>query len=131
MLARIILHTALLAATFATLVRAEPIAPNRSEPPDCDYSKFPLHRSVKLRGVLSFVRYGGGRSANAPKWTTAYELFLEPTTCSFEVHAPNAVKLQHYDGYVVDITGTITEGGAAAFYTLTTKSIRRVRHYDG
>ena len=86
---------------------------------------------MKLRGVLSFVRYGGGRSANAPKWTTAYELFLEPTTCSFEVHAPKAVKLQLYDGYVVDITGTITEGGAAAFYTLTVKSIHRVRHYAG
>jgi hypothetical protein len=46
------------------------------------------------------------------------------------VHALKAVKLQH-DGYVVDITGTITEGGAAAFYTFTAKSIRRIRHYDG
>ena len=131
MLARILLQMALLAVAFATAVRAEPIAPNRREPPDCDYSKFPLHHPVTLRGVLSFVRYGGGRSANAPKWTTAYVLSLEPTTCSFEVHALKAVKLQQYDGYVVDIIGTITQGGAAAFYTLTTTSIRRVRHYDG
>ena len=130
MLARIVL-TAVLAVAVASVVRAEPVGPNRREPPNCDYSKFPLHRSVKLRGVLSLHRYGGGRSANAPKWTTAYVLMLEPTTCEFEVHAAKGVSLAHYDGYFVDITGTITEGGAAAFYTLAARSIRRVRHYDG
>lgn len=128
---RRILHYSLATVAFASTARAEPIAPNRSEPPACDYSRFVLNKSVKLRGVLSFVRYGGGRSANAPKWTTAYVLTLEPTTCEFEVHAPHAVRLSHYDGYVVDITGTITEGGTAAFYTLAAHSIRRVRHYEG
>ena len=131
MLIRIILHTTLLAVASTGALRAEPVAPNRSEPPDCNYSRFPLHRSVKLRGVLSLHRYGGGRSANAPKWTTAYVLMLEPTTCEFEVHAAKRISLADYDGYVVVITGTITEGGAAAFYTLTAKSIRRIRHYDG
>ena len=58
-------------------------------------------------------------------------LMMEPTTCEFEVHAAKRVSLADCDGYVVDITGTITEGGAAAFYTLTAKSIRRIRHYDG
>ena len=131
MLVRILLHTTLLAVASTGAMRAEPVTPNRSEPPDCNYSKFPLHRSVKLRGVLSLHRYGGGRSANAPKWATAYVLMLEPTTCEFEVHAAKGVGLAHYDGYVVDITGTITEGGAAGFYTLTARSIHRVRHYDG
>jgi hypothetical protein len=110
---------------------AEPVGPNRSEPPDCNYSKFPLRHSVTLRGVLSLHRYGGGRSANAPKWTTTYVLMLEPTSCQFEVHAAKGVSLVRYDGYVVDITGTITEGGAAAFYTLAARSIHRVRQYDG
>ena len=131
MLSRILLHSLVVAVAFAGAMRAEPVAPNRSEPADCDYSKFALHRSVKLRGVLSFVRYGGGRSANAPKWTTAYVLFLEPATCSFEVHAPKSIKLAQYDGYVVDITGTIRDGGAAAFYTFTARSIHPVRRYKG
>jgi hypothetical protein len=131
MLTRILLHSALLAVVFACVARAEPIAPNRSEPPDCDYSKFPVQRSVTLRGVVSFVRYGGGRSANAPKWTTAYVLMLLPTTCEFEMQAPKNLHLADYDGYVVDVRGTITRGGAAAFYTLTPRSIHRVKHYDG
>jgi hypothetical protein len=131
MLVRILFHTTLFAVASTGAMRAEPVAPNRSEPPDCNYSKFPLNRSVKLRGVLSLRRYGGGRSANAAKWTTAYVLMLEPTTCEFEVHAAKGVSLAHYDGYVVDITGTITEGGAAAFYTLAARSIHRVRRYDG
>src|SRR6476646_7858333 len=123
-----LLLSALLAIAFVGAVRAEPVGPNRREPPDCDYSKFPLHRPIKLRGVLSFVRYGGGRSVNAPKWTTAYVLRLEPTTCQFEMRPPKGVSLAQYDGYIVDINGTITEGGAAAFYTLSARSIRRVRH---
>jgi hypothetical protein len=131
MLARILLYTALLALASVSVVRAEPVAPNRREPPDCDYGKFPLQRSVKLRGVVSFVRYGGGRSANAPKWTTAYVLMLLPTTCEFEMHAPKDIHLADYDGYVVAVRGTITQGGAAAFYTLTPRSIHRVKHYEG
>ena len=131
MLKRILPLTAMAALAFVGGVRSEPVGPNRSEPPDCNYSQFPLDRLVKLRGVLSFVRYGGGRSANAPKWTTAYVLMLEPTTCEFEVHAPKGFRLARYDGYIVDITGTITEGGAAAFYTLNASSIRRLRHYEG
>src|SRR4029077_18984758 len=131
MLARIVILTALLAVGFASAVRAEPIDPIRSEPPDCDYSRFPLHHSMKLRGVLSLRQYGGGSSANAPKWTTAYVLSLDPTTCEFEVYAPKGVRLAHYDGFVVDITGTIRKGGAVAFYTLTASSIHRLRRYDG
>jgi hypothetical protein len=131
MLARTLPLTLLGAVSFTGAIRSEPVGPNRSEPPACNYSHFPLHRSVKLRGVLSFVRYGGGRSANAPKWTTAYVLMLEPTTCEFEVHAPKDVNLAQYDGYIVDITGTITEGGVAAFYTLAAHSVRRIRHYEG
>jgi hypothetical protein len=131
MLARIFFHTALLAMAAASVVRAEPVAPNRRESPDCDYSKFSLQRSVKLRGVVSFVRYGGGRSANAPKWTTAYVLMLLPTTCEFEMHAPKGIRLADYDGYVVDVTGSITQGGAAAFYTLTARFIHRLKRYEG
>lgn len=131
MLARVPFHSALIAITFASAVHRESFGPNRREPPECDYNKFSLHRSVNLRGVLSLHRYGGGRSANAPNWTTAYVLMLEPTTCEFEVHAQKGVRLAQYKGYIVDITGTITRGGAAAFYTLTAKSIRRVRHHDG
>jgi hypothetical protein len=131
MLTRILLHSLVVAVALASPVRAEPVGPNRSEPPNCDYSKFALHRSVKLRGVLSLVRSGGGRSPNAPKWTTAYVFFLEPTTCNFEVHAPKTLNLAQYAGYVVDITGTISDGGAAAFYTLTARSIHRVRRYEG
>jgi hypothetical protein len=93
MLARVLLHTTFLALTFTGALRAEPVAPNRSEPADCNYSKFPLHRSGKLRGVLSLHRYGGGRSANAPKWTTAYVIMLESTMCEFEVLLPRSATI--------------------------------------
>ena len=130
MLVRILPVTTLLALAFASALRAEPVAPNRSEPPNCDYSRFPLDRPVKLRGVISLVRYGGGQSANLPKWTVAHVLELTPTTCTFEVHAPKGVWLSRYSGYVVDISGTITRGGVAAFYTLTATAIHRVRRND-
>lgn len=120
---------------LALLVGAVPLARSETvrgpEPPPCDYSAYPLHRVVKLRGVLQLVRYGGGRSANAPKWTTAHTLSILGKTCDFEVHAPLKAALGSYDGYVVDVTGTITQGGAAAFYTLSAQRIDRVRPYRG
>src|ERR1051325_12073338 len=79
------------------------------EPPPCDYSAYPMHRTVKLRGLLQLVTYGGGRSANAPKWTTAHTLSIDGTTCDFEVHAPPRFALASYDGYIVEITGAVTQ----------------------
>src|SRR2546422_10098543 len=94
------------------------------ELPNCDYSKFVVGRPTKIRGVLTFARYGGCRSANAQKWTTAYLLMLPHTTCDFEVRAPKSINLSQYDGYVVEATGVVKEGGAASFYTLTVSSLR-------
>lgn len=125
------MFTRVLALTVALALNAMAETPSGPEPPPCDYSAYPLHRTVKLRGLLQLATYAGGRSANAPKWTTAHTLTIGTSTCSFEVHAPHRIALATYDGYIVDITGTITEGGAASFYTLTAQQIRRVRRYDG
>jgi hypothetical protein len=112
----------------AATLRGETVA--GPEPPPCNYDAFPLNRPVTLRGVLAFTHYGGGRSANAPKWTTAYVLFSLRGTCSFEVRAPKTIDLAQYDGYVVDIRGTLKENGVADFYTLTANRIHRLRRYD-
>jgi hypothetical protein len=116
-----------IAVVAATSAQAETVS--GPEPPPCNYSAYRLNRVVKLRGLLQLATYGGGRSANAPKWTTAHTLSILGTTCDFEVHAPRNIALPSYDGYVVDITGTITQGGAASFYTLTAQKIRRVRRF--
>jgi hypothetical protein len=113
--------------TAATL-RAETVA--GPEPPPCNYAAFPRNHPVTIRGVLSFTRYGGGRSANAPKWTTAYILFSLSGTCSFEVRAPKGIDLAKYDGYVVDIQGTIKDNGVADLYALAVDRIHRLRRYD-
>jgi len=123
---RMILLAGFLAA--ATL-RAETVA--GPEPPPCNYAAFPRKHPVTVRGVLSFTRYGGGRSANAPKWRTAYTLFSLRGTCSFEIRAPKSIDLTKYDGYVVDIQGTIKDNGIADLYALTVDRIRRLRRYDG
>lgn len=56
---------------------------------------------------------------------------LRPTTCDFEVHAPKSISLAQYDGYIVDIIGTVKEGGAASSYTLTVHTLHPIRRYDG
>ena len=110
---------------------AERIVVTGSWSPGCDYSRYMGH-VITIRGALQLATYGGSRSANAPKWTTAYVLSALPhMKCSFEVHAPRSTRLASFDGYVVDITGKVTEGGRAAFYTLTAQKIRRLRHYHG
>jgi hypothetical protein len=114
--------------TAATL-HAETVA--GPEPPPCNYAAFPRNHPVTVRGVLSFTRYGRGRSANAPKWTTAYILFSLHGSCSFEVRAPKSIDLDKYDGYVVDIQGTVKDNGVADLYALTVDRIRRLRRYDG
>ncbi|HSH40256.1 MAG TPA: hypothetical protein VK993_15900 [Chthoniobacterales bacterium] len=101
------------------------------EPLPCDYASYPLERRVKLRGVLQLATYGGGRSANAPKWTTAHTLSVLGSTCQFDVRAPAPVRLRDYEGYVVDMTGVVTKGGAASFYTLAAQQIHRVRRHHG
>ncbi|MEY2571885.1 MAG: hypothetical protein QOJ87_98 [Verrucomicrobiota bacterium] len=109
----------------------EKIVVTGSYSPDCDYSKYMGHL-VTIRGALQLATYGGGASPNVPKWTTAYVLSTLPhMKCGFEVHPPRSIRLASFDGYVVEITGKVTEGGRAAFYTLTAQKIRRVRHYDG
>ena len=113
----------------ATTLRAETVA--GPEPPPCDYAAFPRNHPVTVRGVLSLTRYGGGRSANAPKWTTAYILFSLHGTCSFEVRAPKSIDLAKYDGCIVDIQGTIKDDGVADLYALTVDHIHRLRRYDG
>jgi hypothetical protein len=110
---------------------AERIWVTGSYSPDCDYSRYMGH-VVTIRGALQRTTYGGGASANVPKWTTAYELSTLPhMKCNFEVHAPRSIRLASFDGYVVEITGRVTDGGRAAFYTLAAQKIRRLRHYDG
>ena len=123
---RVILFASFIAA--ATL-RAETVA--GPEPPPCNYAAFPRNHPVTVRGVLSFTRYGGGRSANAPKWTTAYLLFSLHGTCSFEVRAPKSIDFSKYDGYIVDIRGTVKDDGVADLYALTVDRIRRLQRYDG
>jgi hypothetical protein len=120
---------ALAGVLAASTVRGETVA--GPEPPPCNYAAFPRNHPVTVRGVLSFTRYGGGRSVNAPKWTTAYLLFSLHGTCSFEVRAPKSIDLAKYDGYVVDIRGTIQDNGVADLYALTVDRIRRLRGYDG
>jgi hypothetical protein len=129
-LVRCMLRVVILFAFLAgATLRAETVA--GPEPPPCNYAAFPRNHAVTVRGVLSFTRYGGGRSANAPKWTTAYILFSLHGTCSFEVRAPKSIDLAKYDGYVVDVQGTIKDNGVADLYALTVDRIRRLRHYDG
>ena len=127
MFTRILALTLVLGAV--STARAETV--RGPEPPPCDYSRYPLQRVVKLRGLLQLARYRGGQSANAPKWTAAHTLTVLDKTCDFEVRAPASLRLRRHEGYVVDVTGTITRGGVASFYTLTAQQIRRVRRYDG
>jgi hypothetical protein len=113
-------------------VRGEKIIVHGSYSPDCDYSKYVVGHVVTIRGALQLATYGGGTSANVPKWTTAYVLSTLPhMKCRFEVHASRSIPLPRFDGYVVEITGKVTEGGRAAFYTLTAQKLRRLRYYDG
>jgi hypothetical protein len=93
---------------------AEKIVVTGSWSPDCDYSRYIRH-VVTIRGALQLATYGGGRSANAPKWTTAYVLSTLPhMKCGFEVHAPHSTRLASFDGYVVEVTGKVALGGRAA-----------------
>ena len=124
------LRTVILLAFFASAtIHAETV--DGPEPPPCNYAAFPRSHLVTVRGVLSFTRYGGGRSANAPKWTRAYILFPLRGTCSFEVRAPKTIDLAKYDGYIVDIRGTVKDNGVADLYALAVDHIRRLQRYDG
>ena len=115
---------------LVTSLCAEKIRVHGSYTPGCDYSQFVTGHAVTIRGLLQLATYGGGASPNAPRWTTAYVLSkLSHMHCDFEVHAPRGIRLASFDGYVVDITGKVTEGGRAAFYTLTAQRIRRLHHY--
>src|ERR1041385_7676475 len=115
---------------LVTSVYGESVRVHGSYTPGCDYSQFVTGHAVTFRGLLQLATYGGGADSNAPKWTTAYVLSkLSHMHCDFEVHAPRGIRLASFDGYVVDITGKVTEGGRAAFYTLTAQRIRRLHHY--
>jgi hypothetical protein len=41
------------------------------------------------------------------------------------------IDLAKYDGYVVDIRGTVKDDGVADLYALTVDRIRRLHRYDG
>ena len=113
----------------AATLRAETVA--GPEPRPCNYAAFPRNHLVTVRGVLSFTRYGGGRSRMHRSGRQPHILFSLNGTCSFEVRAPKSIDLAKYDGYVVDIRGTIKDDGVADLYALTVDRIRRLQRYDG
>ena len=89
--------------------------------------KFPMNRILKFRGVVSRVRYGGGASANAPKWTSAYELFISKNALQFELRPEPAVDLSQFDCWIVDATGKLTKRGVTGEYVFVASKIQRVR----
>ncbi len=100
-------------------------------PPDEDnlpyYDTFPMNKTVTFRGVVSLIRYGGGASANAPKWTSAYELSLPKSAMQFELEAPAGIDLSQLVGWIVDATGKLTKRGVTGEHMFRANKIQRVR----
>jgi hypothetical protein len=90
------------------------------------YDAFPMNQNVTFRGVVSLVRYGGGGAANAPKWTSAYELSLN-YAMQFELQAPAGIDLSQLNGWIVDATGKLTKPGVTGEHVFRANKIRRVR----
>lgn len=91
------------------------------------YDSFQVNRTLKLRGVVSLVRYGGGASTNAPKWTSAYMFFLPKNVMQFELQTKPWIDLSRFDAWIVDATGKLTKVGVTGEHMFVVNKIQRVR----
>jgi hypothetical protein len=70
----------------------------------CDFSRYPTNGVVNIRGLLQRAE-PLGKGANADSHSR-YTLNLD-NGCAFDVRAIQSIKLSEYDGYIVDITGSV------------------------
>jgi Domain of unknown function (DUF6438) len=103
------------------------------------YDAFPMHQSVKFRGVISKVsifpsatefsstmEHHGG-SPNAAKWKSAYMFFLPKNVMEFELQTKPWIDLSQFDAWIVDATGKLTKAGVTGEHMFVVNKIQRVR----
>jgi hypothetical protein len=92
------------------------------------YDSFPLHQTVKFRGLLETARWESTAPGNVKGWKSKYILMFMKNSKSFDVLAPKSIDLAPFDGYIVEVTGTLTNNATGSEKFNLTK-IRRIRRY--
>jgi len=92
------------------------------------YDSFPLNRMLKFRGLLETSRWKSTAPGNVKGWKSKYILMFMKNSKSFDILAPKAIDLAPFDGYIVEVTGTLTNNATGNEEFNITK-IRRIRRY--
>jgi uncharacterized protein DUF6438 len=94
------------------------------------YDSFPLNRTLKFRGLLETARWESKAPGNVKGWKSKYILMFMKNSNSFDIIAPKSINLAPFDGYIVEVTGTLSNNATGSEIFNLTK-IRRIRHYAG
>ena len=92
------------------------------------YDSFPLNRTLKFRGLLETARWESTAPGNVKGWKSKYILMFMKNSKSFDIIAPKSINLAPFDGYIVEVTGTLTNN-ATGSETFNLTKIRRIRRY--
>ena len=92
------------------------------------YDSFPLNRTLKFRGLLETARWESTAPGNVKGWKSKYILMFMKNSKSFDIIAPKSINLTPFDGYIVEVTGTL-RNNATGSETFNLAKIRRIRRY--
>lgn len=92
------------------------------------YDSFPLNRPVKFRGLLETARWKSAAAGNVKGWKSKYILMFVKNPRSFDILAPRSIDLSPFDGYIVEVSGTLRQNAPGSDKFSLTK-IRRIRRY--
>lgn len=92
------------------------------------YDSFPPNRTLKFRGLLETARWESKAPGNVKGWKSKYILMFMKNSKSLDITAPKSIDLAPLDGYIVEVTGTLTNN-ATGSETFNISKIRRIRRY--
>jgi Domain of unknown function (DUF6438) len=92
------------------------------------YDSFPLNRTLKFRGLLEIARSESKAPGNVKGWKSNYIFMFIKNSKSLDIIAPKSINLAPFDGYIVEVTGTLTTD-AIGREKFKLSKIRRIRRY--